>query len=358
MKISRKLLLPLISLCAFLASLIVGAIIILFNGDNPLVAYGALIEGSFSGMSNLAGTLSSATPLLFTGLGVAVAFKAGMANIGAEGQLYMGAIAAALVGVYVPLPGFLLIPAALLAAFVAGGLYGLIPAVLKIKTNTNEVVTTLMLNYVAILFTSYLVNYPFKAPGAPLGMTEDIQKIARLPLLYSGSRFNIGFILAIIACILVAVMFRYTTAGYEMRMLGQNSIYSKYIGIKVNARMLQGMFLGGGLAGIGGATLVLGIQYRFVQNISPGYGFDGLTIALMAGFNAIGVIPMAILFGALRSGGLAMELATSVPSELSKVIQAVIILFMAAQGSFTKYFAEFMTKFRHRHEKKQASGGV
>ncbi|MDL2213931.1 ABC transporter permease [Clostridia bacterium OttesenSCG-928-O13] len=358
MNMSRKLLTPLISLFAFVAALIVGAIIILLNGDNPLVAYGALIEGSFNGMSNIAGTLSSATPLIFAGLGVAVAFKGGMANIGAEGQLYMGAMAAALVGVYAPLPGALLIPAALLAAFVAGGLYGLIPAVLKIKTNTNEVVTTLMLNYVATLFTSYLVNYPFKADGAPLGMTEDIQKAARLPLLYSGSRFNVGFILAIVACILVAVMFRYTTAGYEMRMLGQNSIYSQYIGVNVNRRSLEGMFLGGGLAGIGGATLVLGIQYRFVQNISPGYGFDGLTIALMAGFSAIGVIPIAILFGALRSGGLAMELATSVPSELSKVIQAVVILFMAAQASFGKYFTEFMTRRRHRREKKQARGGA
>lgn len=358
MRMSRKLLLPLISLLAFLAALVVGAVLILFNGDNPLVAYGALIEGSFNGMANIAGTLSSATPLIFTGLGVAVAFKGGMANIGAEGQLYMGAMAAALVGVYVPLPGPLLIAAALLAAFLAGGLYGLIPAVLKIKTNTNEVVTTLMLNYVATLFTSYLVNYPFKADGAPLGMTEDIQKAARLPLLYSGSRFNIGFILAIAACILVAILFRYTTAGYEMRMLGQNSIYSRYIGINVNMRSLQGMFLGGGLAGIGGATLVLGIQYRFVQNISPGYGFDGLTIALMAGFSAIGVIPIAILFGALRSGGLAMELATSVPSELSKVIQAVVILFMAAQTAFAKYFTEFMTKRRHKREQKQAKGGA
>ncbi|MDR1193045.1 MAG: ABC transporter permease [Peptococcaceae bacterium] len=358
MKISRKLLLPLISLCALIASLIIGAIIILINGDNPLVAYGALIEGSFNGMPNLAGTLSSATPLLFTGLGVAVAFKSGMANIGAEGQLYMGAIAAALVGVYLPWPGISLIPAALLAAFAAGGLYGLIPAALKIKTDTNEVVTTLMLNYVATLLTSYLVNYPFKAPGAPLGMTEDIQKAARLPLLYSGSRFNIGFILAIAACVLVALMFRYTTMGYEMRMLGQNSVYSKYIGIDVSARMLQGMFLGGGLAGVGGATLVLGIQYRFVQNISPGYGFDGLTIALMAGFSAIGVIPMAILFGALRSGGLSMELATSVPSELSKVVQAIIILFMAAQVSLALYFTEFMTRLRHRREKKQATGGA
>ncbi len=357
MKIFRKLLLPFISLCAFLVSLVIGTVIILLNGDNPLVAYGALIEGAFNGMSNLAGTLSSATPLIFTGLGVAVAFKGGMANIGAEGQLYMGGMAAALVGVYLPLPGFLLIPVALLAAFLAGGLYGLIPATLKIKTGTNEVVTTLMLNYVAILFTSYLVNYPFKAPGAPLGMTVNIQKAARLPLLYPGSRFNVGFLLAIAACILVAVMFRYTGAGYEMRMLGRNSIFSKYIGVDVNARTLQCMFLGGGFAGIGGAALVLGIQYRFVQNISPGYGFDGLTIALMAGFSAIGVIPMAILFGALRSGGLTMELATSVPSELSKVIQAVIILFMAAQVSFSKYFTEFMTGLRHRREKKQGTGG-
>ena len=210
-----------------------------------------MFAGSFSSVYNIANTLSSATPLLFAGLGVAVAFKAGVANIGAEGQLYMGAIVSAIIGIYCKLPAVLLLPLALLGSFLAGGLYAAIPAVLKVKANTNEVVTTLMLNYVATLFTSYLANYPLKAKGAPLGMTVEIQNAAKLPLLYQGSRFNYGFLLAILAAILVALLFKYTAAGYEMRMLGQNGAFSKYIGVNVGRRMIQGMFLGGGLAGGG-----------------------------------------------------------------------------------------------------------
>ena len=224
----------------------------------------------------------------------------------------------------------------------------MIPALLKVKANTNEVVSTLMLNYVAILFTSYLVNYPLKAPKAPMGMTVEIQEAAKLPLLYEGSRFNIGFIIAIAAAIFISIFFKYTSSGFEMRMQGNNQTFARYIGVNTEKRVLQSMFISGGLSGIGGVILVTGIQYRFVQDISPGYGFDGLTIALMAMFNAYGVIPISVLFGALRSGGLGMELATSVPSELSKVIQAIVILVMAAQTSFSDYIREIFYKAKIR----------
>ncbi len=358
-RLSKKALAPVTSVLALLAALCIGAAVIALNGDNPAEAYGALLKGSFSSMRYLASTLSSATPLIFTGLGVAVAFKAGMANIGAEGQLYMGGMAAAVVGIYVHAPAGVLIPLALLAAFAAGGLYGVVPAVLKVKTNTNEVVTTLMLNYIAKLFTSYLVNYPLKAQGAPLGMTETIQDAAKLPVLYQGTRFNIGFLIAVAAAILVALMFRHTAFGYEMRIQGENKTFGRYAGIDADKRLTQGMFLGGGLAGLGGAVLVLGIQYKFVQDISPGYGFDGLTIALMAAFNAYAVVPISVLFGALRAGGITMELSTSVPSELSEVIQAVVILFMAAQTSFAGSLHEALSRMGHRRaRRRQESGGA
>ena len=358
-KLNKKTLAPITSVLALVAALIIGAVVIALNGDNPIQAYGALFKGAFGSMRNLASTLSSATVLIFTGLGVAVAFRGGMANIGAEGQLYMGAMAAAVVGIFVRLPAVLLIPIALAAAFVAGGLYGVIPAWLKVKTNTNEVVTTLMLNYIAKLFTAYLVNYPLKAKGAPLGMTETIQDAAKLPILYQGTRFNIGFILAVVAAIVIALMFKYTSFGYELRIQGENKIFGSYIGIDVEKRLTQGMLIGGGLAGLGGAILVLGIQYKFVQDISPGYGFDGLTIALMAAFNAYAVIPISVLFGALRSGGISMELSTSVPSELSEVIQAVVILFMAAQAAFTGALHEWLSRVtRRRKQRNQRNGGV
>ena len=352
----KKMLTPLTSVLALIAALCVGAIVIVLNGDNPLLAYQSLLQGSFSNAHYLASTLSSATPLIFTGLGVAVAFKAGMANIGAEGQLYMGGMAAAVVGIYLQLPAVILIPAALLASFLAGGLWGSIPAVLKVRCRTNEVVTTLMLNYIAQLFTSYLVNYPLKAEGSALGMTVNVQDAAKLPILYSGSRFNIGFLVAVAAAILVAVLFQHTSMGYEMRLSGENPVFARYIGINTDRRMIQGMFIGGGLAGMGGAILVLGIQYKFVQNISPGYGFDGLTIALMAVFNAYAVLPISVLFGALRAGGVTMELNTNVPSELSEVIQATIILFVAAQVSFSGYLNDFISKIRHGFARQQKGG--
>lgn len=356
-RLGKKLLTPLTSLLALVAALCVGAVVIILNGDDPLLAYQSLIQGSFSNAHYLASTLSSATPLIFTGLGVAVAFRAGIANIGAEGQLYMGGMAAAVVGIYLQLPAVFLIPAALLASFLAGGLWGSIPAVLKVRCRTNEVVTTLMLNYIAQLFTSYLVNYPLKAEGSALGMTVDVQEAAKLPILYSGSRFNIGFLVAVAAAVLIAVLFKHTSLGYEMRLSGENPVFSRYMGINTNRRMIQGMFIGGGLAGMGGAILVLGIQYKFVQNISPGYGFDGLTIALMAAFNAYAVLPISILFGALRSGGVTMELNTSVPSELSEVIQATIILFIAAQVSFSGYLNDFISKVRHTAHRDRKGGG-
>ena len=356
-RIGKRLLTPLTSILALVAALCVGAVVIVLNGDNPAQAYGALLAGSFSNMHYLASTLSRATPLIFTGLGVAVAFKAGMANIGAEGQLYMGAMAAAIAGICLPLPGPVLIPVALLSSFLAGGLWGTVPAILKVHCGANEVVTTLMLNYLAQLFTSYLVNYPLKAEGSALGMTVNIRDAAKLPILYAGSRLNIGFLLAVAAAALVAVLFKYSSTGYEMRLAGENPVFARYMGVNTGRRMVQGMFLGGGLAGMGGAILVLGIQYKFVQDISPGYGFDGLTIALMAVFNSYAVLPISILFGALRAGGVTMELNTSVPSELSQVIQATIILFIAAQASFSGYLNDLILKVRHSLGHRQKGGG-
>ncbi|MFA7412599.1 MAG: ABC transporter permease [Tissierellaceae bacterium] len=348
-----------VSLLAFILSLLVGGILILINGDNPIVAYASLLKGAFSTPDNIANTLATSTQLIFTGLSVAVAFKNGFANIGAEGQLYLGAMAAAVVGIFAPLPGPMLLPMAIIMSFLVGGLYGMLPAVLRIKTGTNEVVTTLMLNYVAILFTSYLVNYPLKAPGAPIGMTNNIQTAAKLPVLYHGTRFNLGFLIAILAAILVYFYFKNTVRGYEMRLSGQNSEFASYLGIHVDKNIILSMFISGGLAGLGGAALVLGIQYRFVQGISPGYGFDGLTIGLMANFNALAVIPFAILFGAMRSGSLTMELLTNIPSELSSVIQALVILFMSSENSVTKYFKDFLEKRESiRKQKMKVKGGV
>ncbi|MDN5343909.1 MAG: ral nucleoside transport system permease protein [Clostridia bacterium] len=341
------------SILAILGALLIGVFIILANGDSPLVAYLAMYTGSFGDLYHLASTLANATPLIFTGLSVAVAFKAGVFNIGSEGQLYMGGIAAAVLGIYITgLPSAVHIPLALLGGFLLGGLFGVFPAILKVKTGADEVVTTIMANYVAILFTSYLVNYPLKPASAPMGMTRDIMASAKLPLLYSLSRLNLGFVLALITIVLIWVFFKYSVRGYECRMMGQNINFARYAGLRVNNNIILAMLISGGLAGLAGAVQVLGVQYRFVQDFSPGYGFDGITVSLMAGNNPFGILPAAILFGAMRAGGLAMELATKIPSELSSVLQALIILFVTARGSIASYFEN---KLASNEQKKQGA---
>lgn len=311
--------------------------LMLATGDNPIIAMRELVIGAFGSVSNLAATLSNATPLIFTGLAVAVAFRAGVINIGGEGQMAVGAIAAALAGIYIKgLPGFLHKFVALFVSLLFGMLWAFIPGVLMIKFNTNETVTTIMLNYVAMLLCDYLVNYPFRKPGAPLGFTHNVLSTARFSPLMPLTRLNTTFILGVAIAIGLALMYRYRSIGYEWKVLGLNRRFAKYMGFKVDRLRLLALCLSGGLAGLGGAAVVLGIQYRYVQGLSAGYGFDGVLVSLMAANHPVGVILVAILFGALKAGGLQMEAATSIPCELTQVLQSVILLFMAAQIAMRK----------------------
>lgn len=325
---------PVVVLIAVLA---VACGLILANGDDPVVAIRELVLGAFGNMTNVASTLSNATPLIFTGLAVAVAFRAGFVNIGGEGQMAVGGIAAALTGIYVSVaPGLAHKGLVVLVAFLAGMLWALVPGILKTKLDANEVVTTIMLNYVAILFCDYLVNYPFRRPGAPMGFTRNILSSARLDPLVPLTRFNATFVLGVALAIALWAMYRYTSLGYEWRLVGLNSKFARYAGLDVKRLSLLAMCVSGGLAGLGGAAVVMGIQYRYVQGLSAGYGFDGVLVSLMANNHPIGVVLVAILFGALKAGGLQMESVTSIPCELTQVLQSIIILFVAAQLVMSK----------------------
>ncbi|RLC95291.1 MAG: ABC transporter permease, partial [Chloroflexi bacterium] len=275
-----------------------------------------------------------ATPLIFTGLATAVAFRAGVFNVGVEGSLYMGAFAAAWVGfTFTELPGWLLVPLAFILAGIVGGLWCLIPGYLKARLRVDEIVTTIMLNYVAILFTSYLVNGPFLVPGLANAMSEKIAPAAQLARLAPPSQLNLSFVIALAAVVVTAFLFQRTTMGFELRTVGANPLFARWSGMPLGSVILKVMFLSGLLGGLAGAGQVLGVHYRFVANFSPGFGFDGITIALLGRNSPLGTLFAALLFGVLRNGGSTMELFTDVPRDLISILEATIIFFVAIEFS-------------------------
>lgn len=329
---------------AILASLIIGAFIMMANGRNPIVGYTALIKGAFGSKYNIATTLAKTVPLILTGLATSISFRSGISNIGGEGQLYLGAFGAAFVGITcVNLPGIVGIPLALVFSAIVGGLYALLPAILKVRYNIDEVIVTIMLNTVAVLLTGYLVNYPFASDVGKLGATEIIAEGYQLSKLVRLSTLNTSIFYVIGITIVMYYLLERTSIGYEIKMIGQNSNFSRYGGINVKRRMIFAMIVSGALCGIAGAFEVLGVHYRFLQNISPGYAWDGMLIALIVKNNPIGVVLMSIFFGALKTGSISMENATGIPSELVSVIQSIIILFIAGEAGFKdkmkNYFA-------------------
>lgn len=324
-------------LFAIFLALLIGAIIMLLNGKNPLQGYSALLVGALGSKRAIATTLAKTVPLIVTGLATAISFKSGIFNIGGEGQLYMGAFAAAYVGfTFTNLPTVVGIALAILAAFVVGAMYAFIPGYLKIKHNIDEVITTIMFNSVAIMFTSYLVNYPFAADQGKMGGTNMIADAFKFPRLVSLSKLNTSIFYTAIIAILVYYLMKKTSYGYNLRMVGENSIFAKYSGVNNKKYMMSAMLMSGGLCGIAGAFEVYGSHYRFLQNISKGLAFDGMLIALIVKNNPIGIVFMSVFFAILKTGSNTMELMTGVPAELVLVIQSVIILFIAGEDGFKK----------------------
>lgn len=309
---------------------LIGAIILIISGASPLEAYAALLKGSFGRPAAVARTLEKATPLMFSGLAVAFAFKAGLFNIGAQGQLLFGAITAAAVGFGVEgLPAYIHAPLALLAGGLAGALYGSIPGALKAYTGAHEVITTIMLNYVAINFTDYLANGPLKdtTPGNIVARTPAILPTARIPEV---GNIPIGFVVALVVAVITWWLLYYTTIGFEIRTVGLNPNAARYAGMKVARTVILTMILSGFLAGLGGAVETLGVVGRYQPGFNVGLGFDGITIALLARTHPFGVIPAALLVGAMRAGASQMQFTAGVANEIIDVILAFILFFVAA----------------------------
>jgi general nucleoside transport system permease protein len=343
----RELLYPLIAVAAAFA---VGAVIVLLIKDNPLQTYQLLIGSALSWPDGILYTLFYATPLIFTGLAVAVAFRSGLLNIGAEGQLYVAALAAAWVGIiFGNLSAWLVVPLAVIAAMLSGGTWAAIPGVLKAKFGSHEVINTIMMNFIAVGLTSYFTQAYLKKQGDPLLQTVPIGENAHIaplgkfiPGIPERIPLNFTFILALLACVLVYVFLWKTKWGYEIRATGSSPSAAEYGGISVSKQIILAMAVSGALAGMVGVNEVLGHRFRFYQGFSPGYGFTGIAVALLGRNHPLGVLLAALLFGALIRGGLFVDIFTDhVSKDLVLVLQALVIIFVAAEAAFRGPFGRF-----------------
>jgi len=344
-----KALFPLVAVAA---AFLVGSVFVLAIGDNPVEAYALLIGSALWWPDGIGYTLFLATPLIFTGLAVAVAFRAGLLNIGAEGQLYVGAFATAWAGiVFAGVPRVLLIPLCVLAAIAAGSFWGAIPGYLKARFGSHEVINTIMMNFIAIALVSYFTQYHYRTPGDPILQTAPIAPAAHIPrfaALIPGFParipLNVTFILALIASALVYVLLWRTTWGYEIRATGSNPSAAEYGGISVRRQIVIAMAISGALAGMVGINEVLGYRHRYYDGFSDNYGFTGIAVALLGRNHPIGVIFAALLFAVLTRGGIPVDAFTAhVTKDIVQILQATIILFVAAEAFFREPFARWLS---------------
>lgn len=338
----QGLLIPALSV---FTAIVLGSILILLDGRDPITAFEGLIEGAFLEPRGLLATFRNMTPLVFSGLAVAFAFKSGLFNIGVQGQLIIGSVVSAWIGFAVKgLPPVLHVTLAMLAAVVAGGLWASIAGALKAYADAHEVITTIMLNYIAAQFAGWLISTssggsrpgPLASPEAvkdAIARTPDILESARLPVVYSvppNFDLHAGIFMAVIATLLITFLLYRTTFGFQLRMTGHNPHAAEYAGVNVKRVTILTMFIAGCMAGMAGGIQTLGVHYGYEGNQSLGLGFDGITVAFLAGNSAIGINISAALFGAMDAGTTRMALSADVAKELIQVIQALILMFVAA----------------------------
>jgi simple sugar transport system permease protein len=328
----------LIPFLAIVTAIVLGGIIIASVRGNPFLAYYGLVQGSFGSAKALSETAVWATPYIFAGLAVALAFKGGLFNIGAEGQLALGATVSALIGYALPdwlgidIPAIIHLPLTILVGITAGAFWAAIVGFLKAYTGGHEVINTIMMNYIALNTISFLLNGPMKDrdPNNVIARTPLIAESARMPAIFEGFRIHWGFVLALIVAFIVWWLLNKTTLGFEIRTVGANPDAAKYAGINVKRTIIITMTLSGLLAGMAGALEVTGLNFRHELGFSIGYGFDAIAIALLGKSHPLGVVLAAILFAAMRNGATRMQFLTQLPVDLISVLQALILLFVAA----------------------------
>jgi len=331
---------PLISVVLAMA---IGSVIIAATGKDPVIAFAALLQGAFGGWLQLGETIMRATPLIFTGLAVGFAFRANLFNIGAEGQLVMGTLAAAWLGLLLaPLPPIVSIPLVLVGAALFGAAWAFIPALLKAKVGAHEVITTMMFSWIALYLTSWLVSGPLMDTGG-IPQTPMLAEKVWLPtfdMFIPGIlpiRAHLGFLIALAAAAVVSLILRRTTLGYEIRAVGFNPTAAENGGVSVAVTTVWALCISGALAGLAGASEVLGVTHRMFDQVSAGsgFGFTGIAVALLGKKNPVGIIFAALLFGALSAGAGTMQLEAGVSDKIIMIVQALIIFFVGAETIFT-----------------------
>jgi simple sugar transport system permease protein len=334
--LATRLLYP---LGAIVATLVIASILVLIAGASPFNVFWLVLKGAAGSQFALLETLTRATPLIFTGLAVAVAFHARLWNIGAEAQLYIGGVVTAVLGTgLLPLPAPLLIPVVALCAMVAGAAMLLGPAVLKTRFGVDEVVTTLLLNFIVLLFVSMLLEGPLKDPmGLGWPQSPALESDARLPRLIHGKRLHLGFIIAIACAVAVWVILKRTALGYEMRAVGNNIEAARFAGIPVTRVLMKTALLSGGLAALAGFSEVAGLKGNLSLDLSPGYGYTGIVVAMLALLNPLGVVVSAIFVAGIFVGADAMSRAAGVPSYIAQVMVATSLLTMVTAIMLTRY---------------------
>lgn len=316
---------------AVLMALICGSVLILIAGANPIEAYRSLFGEAFFDYYGFGATLVKFSPILLAGLAVAIPLQAGLFNVGAEGQIYMGALFCAIAALYLPeiyWPLHLLICA--LAGAAGGAFWAAIAGYLKAYRGINEVIVTLLLNYVGINIVSYAAGGPMMEEGAPYPYSAEIPSGLFLPHIMSPTDAHIGAIIGVLLAVILALALKYTTFGFAITTVGSNPHAARYAGIHVQRQMVATMALGGALAGLAGAFEILGVKYRLFHMFSPGYGFDGIVVAFMAAANPILVPISALFFSGLRSGAQFMQRAVGVDSTVIDAIQGLVVIFVAA----------------------------
>ena len=309
-------------------SLLVGAIIFAACGYSPFSVYSAIFNGGIGSFSAIVSSLSQTMIIAFMGLAYIIAIRAGICNIGLEGQMYAGAITAAVVGVsFSGLTKAIHLPVVILLSVLTAGLYGVVIALLKIRFGANEIITAIMLNFCMENFTSYLVSGPLKMEGT-VAQTEKIQESAQLANLVETPQLSSGILIFVVLTGVFFIIMKYTKWGYEVRVTGENIYAAETGGIKSAKIMMLSMFISGAIAGLAGAVIVTGVNGRFVEGFSSGYGWDGIAVASLAGLSILGNMFSALLFGILKAGAMVVNRTASIPYDFIVVIQACIVLML------------------------------
>ena len=329
LRAGRAALVPVLSvLCGFLVA---GVAVYASNAD-PIAAFTALFQGAITNKNALPETLVAAVPYIFMGLAMAIGFKAGLFNIGADGQFYLGALAGTYIGYSMHgLPALVHVALALLAGIAAGGAYAVIPGILKARFGAHEVITTIMLNHIAYGISEYLINGgPMRDPHSTAPRTPFVTADGTLPIIFPGSRLHFGLILALLAVPVIWFLIERTVVGFRLRAVGLNPVAARAAGMSVGWTIVLVMGISGGLSGIAGSTEVIGLAHFMPPSFSIGYGFDAIAVALVAKSNPWAILPSALLFGALRHGAAFMQFQTQVSADLISIVQATVIIFVAA----------------------------